>query len=92
MPRSGSKKNKAAIKPQVKAIAAAKKAPQPSSPEASRAGSRPASSTSGYVLGDRVSHPKFGNGVVKAIEADKLTIQFGRKVVKQIVDYYVKHR
>lgn len=31
---------------------------------------------SDFKLGERVTHPKFGNGVVKAIEADKLTIQF----------------
>lgn len=47
---------------------------------------------SDFKLGERVTHPKFGNGVVRAIEADKLTIQFARNVTKQIVDYYVKHR
>lgn len=49
-------------------------------------------SPSGFKVGDRVSHPKFGNGVVKAINADKLTIQFPRNVLKDIVDYYVKRR
>jgi hypothetical protein len=47
---------------------------------------------SDFKLGERVTHPKFGNGVVRAIEADKLTIQFARNVTKQILDYYVKHR
>jgi hypothetical protein len=50
------------------------------------------SGNSRFTIGDRVSHPKFGNGIVKAIDADKLTIQFARNVIKQIVDYYVKHR
>jgi hypothetical protein len=45
-----------------------------------------------FKNGDRVSHPKFGNGVVTAIDADKLTIRFARNVVKQVVDYYVKRR
>ena len=45
-----------------------------------------------YAIGDRVSHPKFGHGIVRAIDADKLTIEFAGKVVKQIVDYYVKRR
>jgi len=54
--------------------------------------SEPLSSPSGFKVVDRVSHQKFGNGVVKAIDADKLTIQFSRNVVKEIVDYYVKHR
>ena len=47
---------------------------------------------SDFKLRERVTHPKFGNGIVTAIEADKLTIQFPRKVTKQIVDCYVKHR
>jgi hypothetical protein len=92
MSRSASNKNKVATKPLVKVIAAGKKVPPPNTPQASRAGSGHASSASGYMPGDRVSHPKFGNGVVKAIDTNKLTIQFGRNVVKQIVDYYVKRR
>ena len=54
--------------------------------------SEPLASPSGFKVSDRVSHPKFGDGVVKAIDANKLTIQFTRNVVKQILDYYVKHR
>lgn len=49
-------------------------------------------SPSGFKIKDRISHPKFGNGVVMAVEGEKLTIQFPRKVTKQIVDYYVKPR
>ena len=48
--------------------------------------------TSEFEIGDKVAHPKFGHGVVKAIDGDKLTIQFSANVIKQIVDYYVKHR
>ena len=47
---------------------------------------------SDFKLGERVTHPKFGNGIVKAINSEKLTIQFSRDVVKEILDYYVKHR
>ena len=47
---------------------------------------------SDFKVGERVTHPNFGNGVVKAIDGDKLTIQFARNITKQIVDYYVKHR
>ena len=45
-----------------------------------------------FATGDPVSHPKFGNGIVTAIDGDKLTIEFTAKVTKQIVDYYVKRR
>jgi DNA helicase-2/ATP-dependent DNA helicase PcrA len=48
--------------------------------------------TSEFEIGDHVAHPKFGDGVVKAIDGDKLTIQFKGHVIKQIVDYYMKHR
>ena len=49
-------------------------------------------SQSDFKVGDRVTHAKFGNGVVKAIDADKLTIQFNGNVTKQVLDDYVKHR
>jgi hypothetical protein len=45
---------------------------------------------SDFSTGDTVSHPKFGSGVVKQIDGDKLTIEFTGKITKQIVDYYVK--
>jgi hypothetical protein len=48
--------------------------------------------TSGYAVGDLVSHPQFGNGTVRAVDANKLTIEFEGGRVKQIVDYYVKRR
>ena len=91
MARSASNK-KAAPKAKVKAVTAKKKLPPPHASRASRAGSQRASSASGYVIGDRVSHPKFGDGVVTAIEVDKLTIKFANRRVKQILDYYVRRR
>ena len=49
-------------------------------------------STSGYAIGDPISHPQFGDGAVTAIDGEKLTIQFADGRVKQILDYYVKRR
>lgn len=46
----------------------------------------------GYVIGSRVSHRMFGDGTVTAVDGDKLLIKFKDGRVKQIVDYYVKHR
>ena len=46
----------------------------------------------GYVIGSRVSHPIFGDGTVTAVDGNKLLIKFKDGRVKQIVDYYVKHR
>ena len=34
----------------------------------------------------------FGDGTVTAVDGDKLLIKFKDGRVKQIVDYYVKHR
>jgi hypothetical protein len=34
----------------------------------------------------------FGDGIVTAIDANKLTIEFPNKIIKQIVDDYVKPR
>jgi hypothetical protein len=42
-----------------------------------------------FVIGDKVTHPMFGEGTVTAIDADKLTIKFAQ-VIRQIVNYYVK--
>jgi hypothetical protein len=47
---------------------------------------------SAFSVGDNVSHPKFGRGIVKDIDGEKLTIEFTGKITKQIVDYYVKRR
>jgi hypothetical protein len=53
---------------------------------------RPAVKAIGYAAGERVSHPLFGDGTVTAVDGDKLTIKFQDGRVKQIVDYYAKHR
>jgi hypothetical protein len=45
---------------------------------------------SGFAVGDRVSHPQFGDGVITAIQAHKLTITFDTLGSKQIIDSYVK--
>ena len=45
-----------------------------------------------YAIGDRVSHSMFGDGIVTEIDANKLTIEFPDKIIKQIVDDYVKPR
>ena len=46
--------------------------------------------TSAFAIKDRVSHRLFGDGVVIAVDGEKLTIKFADGRVKQIVDYYVK--
>jgi hypothetical protein len=43
------------------------------------------------AVGDEVSHPMFGEGTVTEVNADKLTIEFADRVIRQIVDYYVKN-
>ena len=53
-------------------------------------GSPQRSTNAGNVVGDAVSHPQFGEGIVTEINLDKLTINFADGRVKQIVDYYVK--
>jgi hypothetical protein len=45
-----------------------------------------------YTVGDHVSHPVFGDGIVTEIDQNKLTIQFPKSVTKQIIDGCVKHR
>ncbi len=43
-----------------------------------------------FAVGDRVSHPQFGDGTVSAIEGPKLSIAFDTRGEKQIIDSYVK--
>jgi hypothetical protein len=74
-----------------KAVPTAKKKSAPVARAGTSAQSPPATQ-SDFSVGDSISHPKFGNGIVTAIDGDKLTIEFDGKVTKQIVDYYVKHR
>jgi hypothetical protein len=44
----------------------------------------------GYAMRDLIFHPLFGEGVITAIDGEKLTIKFGDGRVKQILDHYVK--
>jgi hypothetical protein len=46
----------------------------------------------GYAAGDLVSHPMFGDGTVKAVDANKLTIRFEVGRERYIVDTFVKRR
>jgi hypothetical protein len=52
----------------------------------------PAVKATGYAAGDLVSHPMFGDGTVKAVDANKLTIRFERGRERHIVDTFVKRR
>ncbi len=45
---------------------------------------RPAPSVSEYTLADQVFHPMFGDGTVKTIDGDILTIKFADNITKQI--------
>ncbi len=44
---------------------------------------------SAYTVGNKVTHPSFGDGKVLSIDRDQLTIQFG-KDEKVILDGFVK--
>jgi len=54
--------------------------------------SAPAPSVSEYTVGDQIFHPMFGDGTVKALDGDKLTIKFGGNITKQIRADFVKAR
>ncbi|HYD97870.1 MAG TPA: 3'-5' exonuclease, partial [Alphaproteobacteria bacterium] len=43
-----------------------------------------------YGAGDRVFHDKFGYGTVKAVENDKLEIDFDHTGIKKVMDSFVK--
>ncbi len=43
-----------------------------------------------FAVGDRISHPQFGDGMITAIEGPKLSIAFDARGEKQIIDSYVK--
>jgi len=73
-----------------KSRGSASKKSQPKTPESPLA-LNPEPTTE-FEVGDKVAHPRFGHGVVKSIDGNKLTIQFAANVIKQVVDYYVKHR
>ena len=37
-----------------------------------------------YAVGDLISHPMFGDGIVTAIDANKLTIEFPNKIINRL--------
>ncbi|MGQ0671249.1 MAG: UvrD-helicase domain-containing protein [Hyphomicrobium sp.] len=45
---------------------------------------------SGYVVGDRVLHQKFGPGSVTGVDGNKLTIRFDHAGTKRVVDSFVR--
>ena len=61
---------------------------------ASPLGSRGASGKRGFRKGDRVRHPKYGEGVVHMREGDgddaKITVQFSRYGLKKLVEKYAQ--
>ena len=91
MPRSSTKKKKVGARAKAKA-SLAKKKPVAAKRSATSPPQSQGTSTAGYSIGDRVSHQKFGDGVVTALDGEKLTIRFADGRTKQIIDYYVKHR
>jgi hypothetical protein len=44
------------------------------------------------MVGDQILHPMFGDGTVKAIDGDILTIKFADNITKQIRADFVKPR
>jgi DNA helicase-2/ATP-dependent DNA helicase PcrA len=42
-----------------------------------------------YELGERVFHEKFGNGTVRAVDGNKLTIDFDKAGEKRVIDSFV---
>jgi len=51
-----------------------------------------ATETTEYPVGDEVTHPLFGDGIVTADDGKKLTIKFSDGRVKQILESFVTHR
>ena len=45
-----------------------------------------------FAIGDHVAHQLFGDGTVRDIESNKLTIKFTDGRAKQILDHYAKRR
>jgi len=84
MPRATAKKPPMKLRPKKAkpVVSAGKQAPPQTG--------RPAVKTTGYVVGARVSHPKFGDGTVTAVDADKLTIRFKGGRERQSVDAFVR--
>jgi hypothetical protein len=65
-------------------------APRRTAEVSAAAAPAPIAHQSKYAVGDQVSHPMFGDGIVTAIDVDKLTIEFRNKVTKLILADYVR--
>ena len=50
--------------------------------------SEPTAST--HQRGDRVFHLKFGYGLIKAVEGNKLTVAFDKAGEKKVIDSFVE--
>jgi DNA helicase-2/ATP-dependent DNA helicase PcrA len=48
------------------------------------------SAAGAYALGDRVFHQKFGYGLVKGVEGNKLTVSFDKAGEKKVIDSFVE--
>ena len=46
--------------------------------------------SSGYALGERVFHQKFGYGLIAEVEGNKLTVDFEKAGRKRVVDSFVE--
>jgi DNA helicase-2/ATP-dependent DNA helicase PcrA len=42
-----------------------------------------------YSAGERVFHEKFGYGLIRAVEGNKLTIDFDKAGEKRVIDSFV---
>ena len=45
---------------------------------------------SGFALGNRIFHVKFGNGTVVSVDGNKLTIDFDKAGRKMVLESFVK--
>ncbi len=52
--------------------------------------SRSGGPTSGFALGNRIFHVKFGNGTVDSVDGNKLTINFDKAGRKMVLESFVK--
>jgi DNA helicase II / ATP-dependent DNA helicase PcrA len=44
----------------------------------------------GCAVGERVFHQKFGYGIVRSVDANKLTVDFDKAGEKRVIDTFVE--
>ena len=49
-----------------------------------------AGKAAGYKRGDRVFHQKFGYGLIRLVEGNKLTVAFDKAGEKKVIDSFVE--